>query len=731
MKIKFYYFIIFFCPFFRVNQFCKADEYPILETTEQSEIEICKKFSDKIKGYYNNEKKYKFKDEEIKNVSSKYFDDLFRIVNFDSSFGKYNKHLAKHYFFISFGIFILFIWFAYNILLIFHKFPHLEFTKKYLKFILFFISIVLYLTIFILSVIGAVNTDKIKNNIDEIKCYFVLFDENYKKGNKIYINNENEYWYGSQNIISLMDYINKSLYNISNSVINKDYENFDGFSKAINDSLTSYKEDDIKYHKFEIIDYDYENENDSETNNTKNFTLSPEYSQNWKEYYLMVLNKTLFALKNNDKNIKDNITTFSYNYKNINNSFIDINIILKNITNITETLYYSTIEPWLIYQEDKYKKNKIVLNIFIFLSIFCLLIIILEILFFYLILNESTIKIIFHVIWNLLNFLLIPTFIFGGIYGIYGTIAKDYSVVINEIFCQESLNNIYNRIYPKYHNLTIFYNILYGNYNFIFNDTLTYVRNINSFLNEINSYSNNYNILYNNISNMNNLIEFYYKNSFYYNNNENIFDISKLIKIIKKFFYNNNLDNEDCIKEIWTNETSKYENSIQECNNEAKLNESCYINLYKIDKYNIPNRYENIKDDEICSYKNKNFESLIDFSKHYKEIFEIFNNRTILPNIAEEQKYISQNFTNINFIFKNSIKDLYNNIDLLSKSTNISYLKNHIKIMIENLNNGYGNRYIRIENIFISIGFILLITQIISIFAINNEQSITYYDKNK
>jgi len=725
MKIKFYYFIIFFCPFFRINQFCKANEYPILETTEQYEIEICKKFSDKIKGYYNNEKKYKFKDEEIKNVSSKYFDDLFRIVNFDSSFGKYNKHLAKHYFFISFGIFILFIWFAYNILLIFHKFPHLEFTKKYLKFILFFISIVLYLTIFILSVIGAVNTDKIKNNIDEIKCYFVLFDENYKKGNKIYINNENEYWYGSQNIISLMDYINEYLYKINNKVINKDYENFDGFSKAINDSNTSNK-DNIKY-SFDIIDY--ENENDSDT---KIFTLFPEYSKKWKDY-LELLYNTSNDLEKNDKNIKDNITTFSYIYKNINNSFIDINIILKNITNITETLYYSTIEPWLNYQEDKYKKNKIVLIIFIFLSIFCLLIIILEILFFYLILTESTIKIIFHVIWNLLNFLLIPTFIFGGIYGIYGTIAKDYSVVINEIFCQESLNNIYNRIYSKYHNLTMFYNILYENYNFIFNDTLTYVRNINSFLNEINSYSDNYNILYNNINTMNNLIVFYYKNNFYVNNS-NIFDISKRIKIINNFsIYNNNLDNDDCLKEIWTNETSSIEkinnNFIPECKNEA--NESCYINLYNIDKYDIPNRYKNIKDDEICSYKNENFKSLIDSSKHYKEIFEKINNSTILPNIAEEQKYISQNFTNINFIFKNSIEDLYNNIDLLSKSTNISYLKNHIKIMIENLNNGYGNRYIRIENIFISIGFILLITQIISIFAINNEQSITYYDKNK
>ena len=204
MKLKFHYFI-YFLSFLTTNQYLIVDEINSLDVSNSKEV--CEKFSKKIYDYYSNGNGYKIKDNEIQNVSSKYFDDLFRIINFHSSSGEYNKHLAKHYFFIYFGIFIILIWIAYNIFLNFKIYPHLEVEKDYLKYILLIFINILYLTIFILSLIGAVHSGKIKNNLDEIKCNFYLFNEQYKKGNYDDSYYKDNYWSGAENIINKLNYI--------------------------------------------------------------------------------------------------------------------------------------------------------------------------------------------------------------------------------------------------------------------------------------------------------------------------------------------------------------------------------------------------------------------------------------------------------------------------------------------------------------------------------------------
>lgn len=751
MKLKFHYFILYFLSFLTTNQYLIVDEFNSLNVSNSKEV--CKKFSKKIYDYYSNGKGYNFKDNEIQNISSQYFEDLFRIVNFHSSSGKYNEHLTKHYFFIYFGIFIILIWIAYNIFLNFKIYPHLEVEKDYLKYILLIFINILYLTIFILSLIGAVHSGKIKNNLNEIKCNFYLFKDQYKKGSYDYEYNNDYYWSGAENIIYNLNYIKEIYYNIYNNITNIDLKVFENFNNTIDKYLN---DDDSSSFEYNFTIEDYKNENDT---NISIITLFPEYSYEWKNY-LNSLNITLKNILNLD--IEEIFENISDCYLNINDTInYTYNILYEN-SKIIDRLYISTFEPWLKFQDEKYDKNIMALILFIFLCIFCFLIISLEIFRFYLKFRDYIFKIIFHVIWNLLNFLLISIFIFGGYYGIYGTIAKDYSVVINEIFSQENLNNKYNKIHNKYDNLSNFYNILYGNYYLNFNDILDNVKEFNKYIPILNSYFENFTYLHKNISNMNNLIIFYYKNNFYLTDHSKTYNLSKRIEYINYFTMYDISEEGNCswINETWTNETflndensnnweyetmeNKFNISFDnECNN-TKSEKSCIINLYNISKYNIPERYKR-NDDDICEniYENINFNSTYESSKHYKKIFDQINQKTILQDIKKEQKNISLNFEQISNNLNSSINYSYNNIlslcneyqnintNISGYATNHTYLKKNIKIIIENLNNGYGNRYIKIEKILVSIGFVLLMTQILSIFIINNVLIITYYDKNK
>ncbi len=757
MKLKFHYFI-YFLSFLTTNQYLIVDEINSLDVSNSKEV--CEKFSKKIYDYYSNGNGYKIKDNEIQNVSSKYFDDLFRIINFHSSSGKYNKHLAKHYFFIYFGIFIILIWIAYNIFLNFKIYPHLEVEKDYLKYILLIFINILYLTIFILSLIGAVHSGKIKNNLDEIKCNFYLFNEQYKKGNYDDSYYKDNYWSGAENIINKLNYIKEIYYNIYSITKTVDFKLFENFNNTIDEFLNNV---DSSLFEYNFTIEDYKNENDT---NISIITLFPEYSYEW-ENYLNSLYITLNDIINLDiEKMIENI--FDY-YLNINNTINYTYYILNENSKIIDRLYISTFEPWLKFQDEKYDKNIMVFILFIFICIFCFLIISLEIFRFFLKFRDYIFKIIFHVIWNLLNFLLISIFIFGGYYGIYGTIAKDYSVVINEIFSQENLNNKYNKIHNKYDNLSIFYNFLYGNYYFNFSEILNNVKDANSYYQNLNSYLEKFNHLHKNISNMNNLIIFYYKNIFYLTDHSETYNLSKRIEYINNFTIYYNISEEgNCyswINETWTNETflnnensnnwhyktmenklnNNFYNECNNSNNSISENISCNINLYKINKYNIPERYKEYDDGDICEnlYKNINFNSTYESSKHYKKIFDQINQKTILTDIKDKQKKISLDFEQISNNLNSSFYYLYNNISSLCNdyrniilnisgyATNHTYLKKNIKIIIENLNNGYGNRYIKIEKFLVSIGFILLITQILSIFLINNILIITYYDKNK
>ena len=149
-------------------------------------------------------------------------------------------------------------------------------------------------------------------------------------------------------------------------------------------------------------------------------------------------------------------------------------------------------------------------------------------------------------------------------------------------------------------------------------------------------------------------------------------------------------------------------------------------------EYNIPDRYNINEDNKICKDM---LNSISESSKFYKNFFDDFKKSVFHPQVKQKQKKIEENLNNFDLTYNRFIKDIYNYIQSLFISINdhydISYLNKDIRIIIHNLNNGYGDRYIRIENISASIGFLLLFSQILSIYFMNFQESISFPDKSK
>ena len=95
--------------------------------------------------------------------------------------------------------------------------------------------------------IGAVHSGKIKNNLNEIKCNFYLFKDQYKKGSYDEINNNDYYWSGAENIIYNLNYIKEIYYNINNNITNIDLKVFENFNNIIDKHLNDDDSSSFEY----------------------------------------------------------------------------------------------------------------------------------------------------------------------------------------------------------------------------------------------------------------------------------------------------------------------------------------------------------------------------------------------------------------------------------------------------------------------------------------------------
>ena len=624
--------------------------------------------------------------------------------------------------------------------------------KKICNIIIFLLCAGCFATVFVLSTHSFVAVKNAMKGMNGASCSLLQFIHEIIDGQSD--KSQTPYWIG-------IDGINKVLNDVSQGIDNTITNNADDFFYHKNqyDSYISSSDnyirsgDGIDKENGELIGIDISDAPIEKIYpecvfNWGSTTTSASYLNLVNEEYNEVKERTSELVSQMDSNFRE-ITNCDYiggeakcqdsQVKGIiDDSKNSVNDMQEPINNLKSQV----TDPLIDYQNliNDYGKKYCRL-VFLVLSAFCAIIV--GLLLFFKICNciGKMIKLIIHILWNILALFTIVCFLIGGIIGLVGKVGKDLVDVMAFVTSPDNLNSenpvLINKIGSDVSNYLT--TCLAGDGDLA---TSLNLREKANSINELNELKQQFEELKEYFENFphsktpheyeNNFLKEYYSNNFFTDSTRgNFYDISEKLKLINEETVGN--DPATCaniIDEKWSyQEESGYseieENSVKASNNSHKL-----INIYKIKDESFYNSRYYPNENEFCNGLAAQ-QITNNTAKIFKEINDFFTSGKLIGPHTDIKSSMDGIYSETNEVIDSALDIITQITDSLNRYVgesgsvwellNCKFMGLDLNILLRNLDTGLGDKFLKMGTEISTLAILQAIGIVLTLICLNIE----------
>ena len=717
-----------------------GDEYseaPSGETTAEQIKELCQNGDEKLFNYYYHEGEYELEYETDEAEDSQTLINLIKDQNTDDV-KEYIKKCAKWLAFIIFGILAIIGW---VVCCVCACCGCCCFTKccqnKIASFVTFVLCAACYGVVAILGIYTAASANRAIKGLNNTSCSLLNFVDDIINGQK---RHTIPYWKGINGLKLVLESIKNGIDNSINSNKNKFYYSTGNYSNYVTQSdekINKMRESDIKdsngFYHFSLTAQG--------TYGAK--TLSPQCVVNYNNFktlfrdeYDALVGETQDVLEEMEKNFntvtgceRDKLTCEeSTTFKSITDS---INAI-EDITDSFKNIQTDITDPWYDIQSTINDIGKSTLKIAgSVIAVFCASVCALIILFKLMNCAGKIIKIVIHILWNIVALTTIVSFIAGGVIGLLGKIGIDLVSVMNFILSEENLNAEEPEVIGKMGNQNYLITCLHKNGDLAEDLELKENAGVINELNYIQSNLTYIKGLYGNTEESvsptlyDNLLENYFTNEFYNYESSQIGNIYELNKEIEDV----NAKITQCsVKEYWgidKKDLKGYDLVDKDHYGNIPINNAfIYVNELQYTNYN--SRYGT----DTCGTDTQQVATNV--GNRLEEVNAFFSS-TEMQSLREKEKEIKKNmdgiYKSLNSAIDTSLEIISDITDKLNENVgedgelwgmiNCKFMGEGLKVLLKNIHDGLGSRFVNLGSVLASMAFLEAFAIVFTLITLN------------
>ena len=705
-------------------------------TTKEQIKELCQNADEDLFKYYYEEGSYETKYETDEADDSQELINLLKDQNADN-IKEYIKKCAKWLVFIIFGILTIIGWIVCCVCACcgcccFTKYCQ----NKIASFVTFVLCAACYGVVAILGIYTAASANRAITGLNNTSCSLLNFVDDIINGQK---GHTVPYWkgIGINGLGKVLESIKTGIYVAINT--NKDdfYHSTGNYSKFVTDSnenIKDMKEDDVKdsnefYHFSLTAQGTYESK-----------TLSPQciinynnFKQAFRDEYDHLVDQTQHVLSTMEENF-NTVTGCQRGQQNCDESdtFKAITDSIKAIEDITDsfTSVQSDItDPWYDVQSAINDIGKSTLKIAgSVICVFCASVCALIILFKLMNCVGKIFRIVITVLWNIVAFTTIVSFIAGGVIGLLGKIGIDLVSVMNFILSEENLNADKPEVIGKMENQKYLITCLHGNGDLATDLELNKNADVLNDLNSIKTNLTNIKDLFGDREESisptayDNLFENYFTNEFYKYNHPSIGTTYDLITEIDDV---NEKLTECSINEHWGIDKSNpgtYNITEKDDYGTTPIN-NAFIYVNELQYTGYQNRYD------TCTIADQVATNVGDRVMQVNNFFSSSQMETLKNKEKEIKTNMDGIYKSLNKAIDTSLQIISDITDELNKNVgadgdlwgmiNCKFMGEGLKVLLKNIHDGLGSRFVNLGNVLVAMAFLEAFAIIFTIITLN------------
>ena len=705
-------------------------------TTKEQIKELCQNADEDLFKYYYEEGSYETKYETDEADDSQELINLLKDRNADN-IKEYIKKCAKWLVFIIFGILTIIGWIVCCVCACCSC---CCFTKccqnKIASFVTFVLCAACYGVVAILGIYTAASANRAITGLNNTSCSLLNFVDDIINGQK---RHTVPYWKGINGLGEVLESIKTGIDDAIYTNKDKFYNSTGDYSNFVSDSnrnINNMKESDVKdsgiFYNFIL----------PAKGTYESLTLSPQCIINYNSFkeafsdeYDNLVAQTQDVLRTMEENF-NTVTGCQRGQQNCDESdtFKAITDSIKAIEDITDsfTSVQSDItDPWYDVQSAINDIGKSTLKIAgSVICVFCASVCALIILFKLMNCVGKIFRIVITVLWNIVAFTTIVSFIAGGVIGLLGKIGIDLVSVMNFVLSKENLNADEPEVIGKMDNQNYLITCLHGNGDLAtdlkLNENADVLNDLNSIKTDLYNIKDLFGDREESISPTlyDNLFENYFTNEFYkYNPSSKekgtTHDLSKEINDV-------NTQLSGCsIKEYWGIDKSNPGTYIviNKDNYGTTPIDNAFIYVNELQNTGYQNRYD------TCPNADKVATNVGDRLMQVNTFFS----SSKMEKLKEKEKEIKTNmdgiYKSLNSAIDTSLQIIGDITDELNKNVgadgdlwgmiNCKFMGEGLKVLLKNIHDGLGSRFVNLGNVLVAMAFLEAFAIIFTIITLN------------